>query len=122
MIIVHFSSDLMMASTVRNAVFSASAEYRLVGNHEQLDSVDLCAASSELSGRLFVDLQDKQLSPERLRSWVEKHQAKLSKVVFYAQHVNETMLSDAKDWGIGEVITRGQFFRQVNQLIQDHLS
>ncbi len=116
--VVHFSNDLMMVSTVRSAAVAAGVEFILVGNHEQLNAIGIAHSQQVADVQLFVDLQDKQLLAEQLCLWVETHRADLSRIVLYAQHVNEETLSSARAWGVGDVITRGQFFRQVGTLVR----
>ncbi|EMI51974.1 hypothetical protein [Rhodopirellula sallentina] len=99
-VVVFLSGDLIFASRVRAAALAAGLEFQLAGNLPEHPSgqvrfilVDLSTRSKVVSGLM-------QSVEERFPN---------SQVVAYAPHVQVERLRDARQQGIPNVLTRGQF-------------
>lgn len=114
MIVVHFANDLMMSSTLKMAAQRLGNDYRLVETFDRLVALPL---NPEDQLVVVVDLQNRNFVATEFVDWAQSNQTKIVKLTMYAQHVNEELLAQAQQWNIGTVVTRGQFFRNVQEML-----
>lgn len=111
--LVLLSSDLMAASRIQGAVANFAARLRTVANAEQAIS----ACGEELVSVVVVDLALPGLEIEPLVNSLKRASAAPPKVVAFGPHVHENRLAAARQAGCDEVVSRGQFFAQLESIL-----
>lgn len=100
---IYFTSDLMFTSRVKPVAQEMGVSLKFPG-FEQVDfdsKPDLVIFDLE-----FVSKDDlKALMDKFVSAWADD----LPRIVAYGPHVKEARLQNARDCGVPEVITRGQF-------------
>ncbi|MFG0254360.1 MAG: histidine kinase [Rhodopirellula sp. JB053] len=99
-VVVFLSGDLIFASRVRAAAQAAGLEFQLAGN--------LPEQPSDQVRFILVDLSTRSKVVSGLMQSVEERFPN-SQVVAHAPHVQVERLRDARQQGIPNVLTRGQF-------------
>ncbi|HMP78773.1 MAG TPA: hypothetical protein PKD54_04935 [Pirellulaceae bacterium] len=109
--VFHLTQDLMAAAQVRAWTGQQGGTYRMFPSLEQLKDFP----TDSYVDLLAIDLQLQQLDLSALTAWcsVRKQAGQLSKVTCYAQHVEESLLATARQFGFDSVLTRGQFIRSL---------
>ncbi len=113
-ILIHLSTDLMMSSTVKISAARHNIEYMSIPSIQKLAALEV--AENVLA--IFVDLQTPGIDIDHLKSHFATQSNDSPPVWLYVQHVNEELLAAAKSIAIATVMTRGQFNRDVDRLIQ----
>jgi len=112
MSVLFLSSDLVFSSRL------AAAGQRLGINVSTVSSID--AAVERIQGNLIelvvCDLSAPGAEPQALVAGLRREQANLA-IVAYAPHVHEKRLEAATEAGCNEVLTRGQFDRQMDEIL-----
>lgn len=108
------ATDLMMCSSVGGAARVAGAEFR---------SGDAVAAGATVTEHpqtlLLIDLG---YAREEISNWANVFpQAALARAVAFGPHVHTQLLQLAREAGVGQVISRGQFSAGMGRIIQDYL-
>jgi DNA-binding response OmpR family regulator len=111
--VVLVSSDLMSVSRIEGAAVTVGATVRVASS---------IAAAQELIRREPVDLLliDLALPLPELESFVaqvKQESATAPRVLAYGPHVHEDRLAAARAAGCDAVMSRGQFFGQVDKLL-----
>jgi DNA-binding response OmpR family regulator len=114
--LVLLSSDLMAASRIQGAVSNFAARLRTVANAEQAVS----ACGEEPVNAVVVDLALPGLEIEPLVNSLKRGSAAPPKVVAFGPHVHENRLAAARQAGCDEVVSRGQFFAQLELILSRH--
>ncbi len=109
----HIASDLMMSSTVKVAATRNNLEYRAIPNLAKLSNESVPADVIAI----MVDLQAPGLNFDSLKSLLDSTDPAEVIVCLYAQHVEEEMLAQGHSIGRGELMTRGQFNRDVEKIL-----
>ena len=107
--IVLISEDLMMSSTVSEAVRDIGGTFRFVKSVDRA-KVKLEGNDCEL---LLVDLQASDLDWESLSELV----GRVPRAIAYAQHVNVDLLNRGRELPFEQVLTRGQMHANVALLV-----
>ncbi len=113
MAVVLLSSDLTVLSRVEGvatrlgqAVQSASGESR---------AVELCKAAA--AATLVVDLSMSTLDLASLVNQLKSGEGATIRVVAFGPHVHEQRLTAAREAGCDLVVSRGQFFSQLESIL-----
>ncbi len=116
MTIVLLSGDLMVVSRVQNAAAAAGVGVQSAGSLSQ--AVEKCA---ELSApQLIVDLSAPALDIANLVMQLRGRQADdatASRIIAFGPHVHEARLAAAREAGCDAVMSRGQFFGQIDAIL-----
>jgi DNA-binding NarL/FixJ family response regulator len=113
MSVVLLTGDLMVASRVAGAAARVGTSVETAGTTEQ--AVARCAEGSvEL---LLVDLSAPAAKPQELVGQLMSFGGDRPTIVAFGPHVHEALLSAAREAGCDEVVSRGQFFAQLDALI-----
>jgi DNA-binding NarL/FixJ family response regulator len=112
--VVLFSSDLMVVSRVEGAARNAGMSLQSVATIDAL--LSHCAATDV--ALLIVDLSTPSLDVAALVDSVKKGRAPAPAIVAFGPHVHESLLSAARAAGCDEVVSRGQFFAQVEAILR----
>ena len=114
--ILHFTTDLMLGSQVSQAARARGATVQMVNRLEPLfEQID------DTTALIILDLQSGNWSANDFGERF-KNPTDFPPVVAYAQHVHEDLLAEAHRVGIEAVLTRGQFTREVNRLLDSHVA
>ena len=115
--IVHLTQDLMMSSTASSAARANGHKFKFV----PLVSRAIELVKEHKAELLFVDLQTADFKLDEMEAlWAEMEPK--PKCVCYAQHVMVDMLQAASDSDcFDQVMTRGQFNKSVDNVIQEIL-
>ena len=105
------TADLMTASRVDGAARQAGTELRTVDTAE--NAVAACTDTPAIL--VIVDLTIQSLDVAALVTAL-KALAPPPRVVAFGPHVHESALAAARTAGCDEVLSRGQFFAQINDL------
>lgn len=113
MAVIHLTIDLMAAARVRQWSGAGGLAYHLVA---AVDALFALPRQTQVAV-LAVDLQTPGLNLERLGEWVRARSPDdpVGVVYCYAQHVEESLLDRARQASLGEVMTRGEFFRMLGR-------
>jgi DNA-binding response OmpR family regulator len=113
MSIVLLSGDLLVVSRVAGAAAEFGAKLDSATTVEQAAS-----ACSELSADiLIVDLATPALDIAALAAAVRSAADGKPKIVAFGPHVHEARLAAAREAGCDEVVSRGQFFGQLESIL-----
>lgn len=116
--VVLFSGDLLVISRVQNAAAAIGVTVQPVNSIPQ--AVSKCA---ELRSSLIIaDLTAPALDIGKLvnelrAGQVEKAADFPPRVIAFGPHVHENRLAAAREAGCDEVLSRGQFFRQIEVIL-----
>ena len=111
------TGDLLFSSRVVGAAESASLKVEVVGS---ADAARQRAGADDV-GLLIVDLTMPGCRPNALMEvWTTLPSP--PPVIAYGPHVAETQLQAARDAGCAEVLTRGQFDRQMRDVLVRYLA
>jgi DNA-binding NtrC family response regulator len=113
--VLHIAADLMMSSTVKIAAQKFGLQYSSITNPQMLAA----KLAGETVCALLIDLQTPGLDLSEISQHMASIAAPRPGVWMYAQHVNEAALDQAKSLNLGVVMTRGQFNRDVEKIIQN---
>lgn len=109
-VILHITNDLMMSSTARSHANSHGVSIKFASSFSQ--------AIQELSENTFeLCLADLQAGGMDMDQLAEKVAEVGVPTVVYAQHVNVDIIEKAKGLGFSEVMTRGQFNKNLGSVI-----
>lgn len=113
MSVILLSSDLVAVSRVSGAAAQAGAVVRTVSNADE--AAECCVAES--AAMLIIDLALPSLDigalVQRLRGG-----ANVAKIVAYGPHVYAERLAAARQAGCDKVVSRGQFFAQLDAILR----
>ena len=111
---VLLTRDLMIASRVEGAAARVGVSLRT-----SADSQDALAHCAEHPVRLLiVDLSAPALDMAGLVRELKVGPADAPFVVAFGPHVHEALLAAAREAGCDEVISRGQFFAQIDEILR----
>jgi CheY-like chemotaxis protein len=110
---VLLSTDLMVASRVQGAAVSSGTSLATVSNVTQ--AVGQCRAAA--AAVLFVDLALPALDVSALVNDLKNSGARPPRIIAFGPHVHEEKLAAAQQAGCDVVVSRGQFFAQVDSLL-----
>ena len=110
--VLFLSSDLVFSSRL------AGAGQRVGVPVSAVSSLDAAIARlpGDSVGLVILDLSTSTVDPQAAVSRLRESQPALA-IVAFAPHVHEDRLRAAADAGCNEVLTRGQFDRQMEQLL-----
>ena len=111
--VVLLTSDLMAASRVQGAAARIAATLLTATTAEQ--AIAFC--NDESVGVMLVDLAMPGLEIGPLVSSLKRGDFASPKVVAFGPHVHEERLVAARDAGCDEVVSRGQFFAQIESIL-----
>ena len=114
MTVVLLSGDLMVMSRVAGAAAQHRVDLQTASNSQQ--AVQSCI---EHSARMLVlDLSTPSLNVAELVAAVKTDKDAAPTIVAFGPHVHEERLAAARDAGCDRVVSRGQFFGQLDTLLQ----
>ena len=115
--IVFLTKDLMIQGQANAAARRTGAMVKAVGN---VDTV-IQELENEANALLLVDLQTPGLDVDYL---IERLSAMVlaPRAIAYAQHVYEDLLQQAQSDAFETVLTRGQFTRDLPEIIAGHMA
>ena len=113
MTVVLLSSDLMVVSRVEGAAARLGTTVRITSTPSQ--AVD-CGNADEAKV-LIVDLSSPSLDIAALVNQLKSKQSAATRVVAFGPHVHEQRLAAARDAGCDQVVSRGQFFAQLDTIL-----
>jgi DNA-binding response OmpR family regulator len=112
MSLVLLSRDLVTASRVEGAAMRQHVSLRTVGSIE----LAVAACSEQSISLMIVDLTLASLDVARLVTEL-KQANPVPTIVAFGPHVHEAALAAARDAGCDEVMSRGQFFAQMDAVV-----
>jgi DNA-binding response OmpR family regulator len=113
MTIVLLSGDLMVVSRVQGAAKSVGADLCTAGNADQ--AREYC--KTEPVKLVIVDLGLPAVNIGTLVNDLGADETFAPKIVAFGPHVHEERLAAARQTGCDEVVSRGQFFAQVEAIL-----
>jgi CheY-like chemotaxis protein len=111
--LVLLSSDLMAASRIQGAASRIAAKLRTATSAEQ--AIALCGDGPV--DVAIVDLAMPALEIGPLVNSLKRGSSAPPKVVAFGPHVHEQRLAAAREAGCDEVVSRGQFFAQLESIL-----
>ena len=113
MTIVLLSNDLAVLSRVEGAARRAGEAVRQAGSGPQ--AAEICAG---VDVRLvIVELSTSALDVAAVVSQLRKGESTGPRVIAFGPHVHEQRLGEAREAGCDLVVTRGQFFSQLDAML-----
>lgn len=114
---IFFSGDLMFGSRVAGAAASCGCQLHNVGNLNQLSKVlDALSEGEPARCLLLVDLESPQANAQAISDAANSSSTEV-RVVGYAGHVKTALLQAARDAGFQQVLSKGQFNEQMQNLL-----
>jgi DNA-binding NarL/FixJ family response regulator len=113
MTIVLLSSDLTVLSRVEGAAIRVGQTLRSASS-EAL-AVEMCR--NDDARTVVVDLSMQSADPGSLVSRLKANEGSSTRVVAFGPHVHEQRLAAARDAGCDLVVSRGQFFSQLEAIL-----
>jgi len=113
---VYVTSDLLFSSRVTQAARKQGLEIAVVGSEERM-------LEESVAGDVSLVILDLGRVGSDLHQYVAalRGQAPATTIVAYAPHVDEAALASAQSAGCDLVLTRGQFDREISQLMATYL-
>lgn len=105
------SSDLIVVARVEGAVRQNAASLRTTA---ELDSLEAAGDATDL---VMLDLNCAGADVGAVRQLFQVRDSPRPRIVAFGPHVQEDQLAAAKQAGCDVVISRGQFFAQVDAII-----
>jgi DNA-binding response OmpR family regulator len=113
MAVVLLSTDLAVQSRVEGAALSRGKQLRVAGSVAQVS--EICAgAPAEL---VIVDLATCSSQVPDVVAQLRNRQSDSTEVIAFGPHVHEEKLAAAREAGCDLVLSRGQFFSQLDKLL-----
>jgi CheY-like chemotaxis protein len=112
--VVLLSTDLMVVSRVQGAVAGGALSLTTVSDAAQ--AIECCRAAESCT--LLVDLAAPALDVNALVSDLKVLGTRPPRIVAFGPHVHEQRLAAARQAGCDEVVSRGQFFAQIESLLR----
>ena len=113
-LLVLLTADLTVISRVEGAAARAGAKVRVVSSESQ--AVECCAAES--AECIIIDLSLPSLDLKALVAQLTSATPTAPRAIAFGPHVHEERLAAARDAGCNEVVSRGQFFAQLDTLLR----
>ncbi|HEX2477118.1 MAG TPA: hypothetical protein VHK01_20350 [Lacipirellulaceae bacterium] len=113
MTVVLLSGDLMAISRIQGAVSRTVAGLRTAATAEQ--AISIC--NEEPVELVVVDLGVSALQIGSLVNALRRKGSAVPKIVAFGPHVHEDRLAAAREAGCDEVVSRGQFFSQLESIL-----
>jgi CheY-like chemotaxis protein len=114
MAVVLLSSDLAVLSRVEGAATRLGQSVRSAYGESQ--AVDFC--KTEIASTLIVDLSMPSLDLTALVSQLNSNKSSGTRIVAFGPHVHEERLAAAREAGCDLVVSRGQFFSQLETILK----
>jgi CheY-like chemotaxis protein len=111
--IVLFSSDLTVVARVEGAAACAGGKLRTTSSLDQLATWRQ-AASVDL---VIADLGMAEIDPAAIVKSAKQDVGEAPRIVAFGPHVHEERLAAARQAGCDEVVSRGQFFSQLEAIL-----
>jgi DNA-binding NarL/FixJ family response regulator len=115
--VVLLANDLMVASRLQTAASKIDGKIRIATTGSQV--VDLC--EQEKIGMVIIDLATPGLKLDFVQQLKSKS-AKGPRIVAFGPHVHKDRLAAARDAGCDAVISRGQFFGEIESILENEAS
>jgi DNA-binding NarL/FixJ family response regulator len=112
--VVLVSADLTIVSRVQGACTKLAATLRTVSNLEQA----VAAMDSKAAEIVILDLSTPQLDVDAVVIAARPDAASAAKVVAFGPHVHAERLAAAQRAGCDDVVSRGQFFAQLDAILE----
>jgi CheY-like chemotaxis protein len=113
MSIVLLTNDLIVTSRVSGAAAKAGVEIAAVSSSAAL----VAECRRERASIVLVDLNLPALDLEEIVNALESTGSDRPMLVAFGPHVHETRLAAAREAGCDEVLSRGQFFAQLDAIL-----
>jgi CheY-like chemotaxis protein len=114
MTVVLLSSDLTVLSRVEGA--AGRLGHKVQSAAGESPAVELCDADDVKM--LIIDLSTSSLDVASLVSQLKSNNGSVPRLVAFGPHVHEQRLAAARDAGCDRVVSRGQFFSQLEAILQ----
>jgi DNA-binding response OmpR family regulator len=114
MTVVLLSSDLTVLPRVEGVASRHGQTVQIASTGAQ--AVDCC--NSEKAGLLIIDLASPSLDIVAVVNQLKSSPASVTRVVAFGPHVHENKLATAQEAGCDLVVSRGQFFSQLESILQ----
>jgi CheY-like chemotaxis protein len=115
MTVVLLSSDLTVLSRVEGAATRLGQSVRSASGESQ--AVELCQGDDV--NTLIVDVSMPSLDVASLLNQLKASEGSGTRVVAFGPHVHEQRLAAAREAGCDLVVSRGQFFSQLETILKD---
>jgi DNA-binding NarL/FixJ family response regulator len=109
---VLLSGDLMVVSRISGAAAQTGAVVRAANNASQ--AIEAC--ESEAAELLVIDLATPAVDLTALGGQLRASRCPSMRIVAFGPHVHEDKLAAAREAGCDLVVSRGQFFSQVDAI------
>ncbi len=117
MFALYWTKDIFFGSRVTATARAVGGELRVVGSLEEL----LQQADSGDCSLVLLDLDTPGLDPAAAMAGLRERNVS-PPVIAFGSHVHETRLEAAQQAGCDRVLARGQFDRQMSDILRTHLT
>jgi CheY-like chemotaxis protein len=114
--VVLLTSDLTVVSRVQGAAARRGATLRTAGSQQQ--ALDAC--QSQPVEMVIIDLAMPSLDVGGVVDQLRAGESAAARIVAFGPHVHEERLAAARQAGCDEVVSRGQFFAQLEGILGRH--
>jgi CheY-like chemotaxis protein len=114
---LYLTKDLFFASRVIAAARALGGDLQVVGTVDAL----LDRMEQESCSLVLLDLDSPGADPAALVGGLRRRVTEPPLIVAFGSHIHEARLAAARDAGCDFVLTRGQFDRQMREILQTRL-
>jgi CheY-like chemotaxis protein len=115
--VLYLTQDLFFGSRVTAAVRSLGSEVHVVRS-----AAELLEQAGQDCPLVLIDLDAPGADPAAIAAELRQREGARPAIVAFGSHVHEARLAAARDAGCDAVLTRGQFDRQMADILRDRLS
>jgi CheY-like chemotaxis protein len=115
MAVLYLTKDLFFASRVTATARSLAGEVRVISSVEEL-----LTEANENCRLVLIDLDAPGADPAAIAMGLRQQEA-APRIIAFGSHVHESRLQAARQAGCDVVLTRGQFDRQMAEILKDPL-
>jgi CheY-like chemotaxis protein len=113
--VVLLSNDLAVLSRVEGPVANRGDSIRVAS--APLQAVEYCR--DEMVDVLIIDLTLPSIDIDSMIAQLRTNETSRPRVIAFGPHVHEQRLEKARQAGCDEVVSRGQFFAQIDAILEN---
>jgi DNA-binding response OmpR family regulator len=113
--VVLLTSDLMVSSRIEGAAIRSGVDLRAAPDAQA--ALQACLERSP--DKLIIDLATRPLDVVQLIDTVKREVDSAPLIIAFGPHVHEQLLASARQAGCDHVVSRGQFFGQLDVILGD---
>ena len=116
--LLFYTTDLVFSSRVRAAALQLGYSVDLLSDEDEL----LRLAARGSPAVVCIDLETPGVDVGKVVGELNAQESQPTAIIAYAPHVHQARLAAARDAGCDEVLSRGKFHNQVEQVLTRYMA